>query len=162
MPCPTLEMLIDDFSATVFIVKRQTDGLTHAESLIQPPLRGNCLNWVVGHIVCRRNEALERLGESPFWDPATIAIYITGSDPIKESSQALPLESLLDDLYESQQRLEAALKSAKDETLERVIQIGEQSVTVRERLAGLHWHETYHSGQLELLRQLAGKNDKIF
>jgi hypothetical protein len=32
---------------------------------------------------------------------------------------------------------------------------------VGQALAGLHWHETYHTGQLELLRQLAGKNDAI-
>lgn len=24
------------------------------------------------------------------------------------------------------------------------------------------WHESYHTGQLELLRQLAGMNDKVF
>ena len=32
---------------------------------------------------------------------------------------------------------------------------------VGQHVAGLHWHETYHTGQLELLRQLAGKNDAI-
>jgi hypothetical protein len=33
--------------------------------------------------------------------------------------------------------------------------------TVAEKIAFSHWHETYHVGQLELLRQLAGKNDKV-
>jgi hypothetical protein len=28
-------------------------------------------------------------------------------------------------------------------------------------LAFLNWHEAYHVGQLELLRQLAGKNDQV-
>ena len=28
-------------------------------------------------------------------------------------------------------------------------------------LASQHWHETYHTGQLELLRQLAGTDDAI-
>jgi hypothetical protein len=28
-------------------------------------------------------------------------------------------------------------------------------------LAGLLWHETYHLGQLELLRQLAGTDDAL-
>ena len=33
--------------------------------------------------------------------------------------------------------------------------------TLADWVAFLHWHETYHVGQLELLRQLAGTNDKI-
>jgi hypothetical protein len=30
-----------------------------------------------------------------------------------------------------------------------------------DEIEGLAWHETYHLGQLELLRQLAGKNDQV-
>ena len=30
-----------------------------------------------------------------------------------------------------------------------------------EQIAFSNWHETYHVGQLELLRQLAGKDDKV-
>ena len=30
-----------------------------------------------------------------------------------------------------------------------------------QRLQSLLWHETYHVGQLELLRQLAGTDDKV-
>jgi methionine salvage enolase-phosphatase E1 len=37
----------------------------------------------------------------------------------------------------------------------------ETQSTILERLQSLVWHETYHIGQLEPLRQLAGKNDKI-
>ena len=33
------------------ILNRQTEGLTHQESLLQPQPGGNCLNWVVGHLV---------------------------------------------------------------------------------------------------------------
>jgi hypothetical protein len=28
-------------------------------------------------------------------------------------------------------------------------------------LAGLYWHEAYHTGQTEYLRQLAGKDDCV-
>lgn len=162
MPCPTPEMHVQNFATTVFIAKRQTEGLTHAESLIQPPFRGNCLNWVLGHIIRGRNEALQRIGLEPIWDESTRAIYQTGSDPITPVSKVLPLEQLLADLDETQSRLETALNTLPVEKLEESIQIGEQITTVGERLAGLHWHETYHAGQLELLRQLAGKDDQIF
>jgi hypothetical protein len=33
--------------------------------------------------------------------------------------------------------------------------------TVGKQITFLQWHETYHLGQLEPLRQLAGKNDKV-
>jgi hypothetical protein len=34
-------------------------------------------------------------------------------------------------------------------------------MTVGQRLFGLYFHQTYHIGQTELLRQLAGVNDKV-
>jgi hypothetical protein len=37
----------------------------------------------------------------------------------------------------------------------------ERQQTVGDRIAGLHWHETYHTGQLDILRQLAGKDDGV-
>ncbi|NHZ72498.1 MAG: hypothetical protein GWP17_05390, partial [Aquificales bacterium] len=37
----------------------------------------------------------------------------------------------------------------------------ERGTAVGDRIASLHWHETYHTGQLEILRQLAGKNDSV-
>ena len=37
----------------------------------------------------------------------------------------------------------------------------EHGSTVAERILFLAWHEGYHLGQTEYLRQLAGKDDKI-
>ena len=37
----------------------------------------------------------------------------------------------------------------------------ERERTVAERLLFLAWHEGYHVGQTEYLRQLSGKDDKI-
>lgn len=162
MSCPTPEMLIEDFAATVFVIKAQTKGLSHTDSLLVPSFRGNCLNWVVGHIIKGRNEALQRLGAEPVWDQATIDMYATGSDLEFARANARKLELLLEDLDETQARLETALKNASEEQLEAILQIGQRTVTVRSRLSGLHWHETYHVGQLELLRQLSGANDQIF
>ena len=42
-----------------------------------------------------------------------------------------------------------------------LIQTARGETTLGERLVFLHWHETYHVGQLELLRQLAGTNDAV-
>ena len=57
------EMLIYLYGITYYVVKQQVDDLTHEDSLLQPPFRGNCLNWVLGHIVVHRDKALVTLGE---------------------------------------------------------------------------------------------------
>lgn len=161
MTYPDAETLAQSYRLTHHIIKLQTDGLTHKDSLLQPPVRGNCLNWVLGHILVGRDTALELLGQSPVWGEEEASRYRTGSDPLTSSEQALPLERLLGDLDQSQQRIESALQRISPEELARVKEFRGSERTLGQALAGLHWHETYHTGQLELLRQLAGKNDAI-
>jgi uncharacterized damage-inducible protein DinB len=48
-----------------------------------------------------------------------------------------------------------------DTTFAREIGSGERKTTVGQRAFFLYFHETYHVGQTELFRQLAGKNDKV-
>ena len=146
----------------------QTEGLTHADSLLQLPFRANCLNWVLGHIIVGRNRVLKLLGEAPVWEESEAARYDTGSEPITSDEQALPFEKLLRDLDESQQQITDALGRLPPESLAEVVdagqgepRLGRGEAPLGNTLAGLHWHETYHTGQLELLRQLAGKNDAL-
>lgn len=67
MTHPDAETLAQSYRVTHRIIKLQTYGLTHQDSLLQPPVRGNCLNWVLGHILAGRNTTLEFLGQSPLW-----------------------------------------------------------------------------------------------
>ena len=161
MAYPTPQTLIRSFDTTHRLIKMQTDGLTHADSLLQLPFRGNCLNWVLGHIVVGRNEVLELLDAAAIWTVSEIDRYVSGSEPITRDEQALPLERLLQDLDESQRRITDVLAPGSPEVLGRAVQTKRGERTVGELVAGLHWHETYHTGQLELLRQLAGKDDAI-
>ena len=161
MTHPDAETLVQSYRLTHHIIKLQTDGLTHGDSLLQPPVRGNCLNWVVGHIIAGRDTALVLLGQKLLWGEEEASRYRTGSEPLTGSEQALPLERLLGDLDRSQQRLESALQSISPEELAQVKEFRGSERTLGQALSGLHWHETYHTGQLELLRQLAGKNDAI-
>jgi len=39
--------------------------------------------------------------------------------------------------------------------------VGERQVPLGVRLNGFYFHGTYHTGQTDLLRQIAGTNDKI-
>jgi len=145
------------FSVNHRIIHRQIEGLTHEDSLRQLPFRGNCLNWVLGHIMASRNRVLTLLGQEPVWSEAETAPYVSGSEPITSGENAHRLEKIVADLDRSQEQIEAGLKQVSPEDLARAA--GDQSVG--EALAGLYWHEAYHTGQTEYLRQLAGKNDKV-
>ncbi|MDH3675054.1 MAG: DinB family protein [Anaerolineae bacterium] len=161
MVYPDPEALIELFNRTHWVMKKQADGLSHADSLLQPAHSGNCFNWVLGHIIAGRNSVLIALDEAPIWSEETLAVYKRESEPITSSDQAQPFEDLLADLDETQRRIVTALERIPAEKLEKVAANDPNDRSVGQRVAFLHWHETYHTGQLELLRQLAGKADKI-
>ena len=130
--------------------------LTHEESLIGPEPGGNCANWVLGHIVQNRGAILSLLGEQPVWDAEEGANYKRGSSQIPASS-AKPFPEILSALDRSQERLVAGLSRVTNEEL------GSADVkgSLAGKLAGLQFHEAYHSGQLGLLRRIAGKKGAI-
>jgi len=145
------------FSLNHRIIHMQIEGLTHEDSLRQLPFRGNCLNWVLGHIVASRNNALLLLGEAPIWDDEEAAPYISDSEPITSAENAHRLEKIVQALDRSQEQLIGALERITAADLEKMA----DERPVGDQLAGLYWHEAYHTGQTEYLRQLAGKNDKV-
>ncbi len=151
------ELLAGGFERNTWVLHQQIDGLTHEESLLQLPFRGNCLNWVVGHIVENRNRVLALVNLPPLW---TEERYKTGADPITEDSQALRFEALMDYLDRSSTQVGEGIRQLALEDIEKVVT--DNGRTLGQGLLGLYWHETYHIGQTELLRQLAGKNDAIF
>jgi uncharacterized protein YciI len=158
---PSGETLGQSFSVNCQVITMQADGLTHGDSLLQLPFRGNCLNWVLGHILANRNRAVDLLGETPFWGEAEVSRYARGSEPIASEGQALPLERLLEDLARSQELIEVGLAQVTPHEMAAPIAGDKRGRALGELLVGLHWHETYHIGQLEILRQLAGKDDVV-
>lgn len=153
--------LVGAFARNVAVVKSQAAGLSHAESLIQPPFRGNCLNWVIGHLVTNRDDVLATLDQPPVLGAAG-APYRRESEPLRAAeSGVLPLADLLALLEQAQEGIAAALGPLDETTLAREVVVGERTTTVARRTFFLYFHETYHVGQTELLRQLAGKDDKI-
>ena len=157
----TNTQLAEAFGRNLSIVQRQTEGLSHADSLRQPPFRGNCLNWVLGHMAESRDRILEALGETPSAGEAVMR-YARESEPITaDDAGALPLDALLRLLAASQEALAAALGRATPEDLARELKLGQRTTTVGARVFFLYFHETYHVGQTELLRQLAGAHNKV-
>lgn len=154
MSYPDPDSLIQSFRVTYGLIQHHTTGLTHADSVIQPPFESNCLNWVLGHIINGRNEALGFLGGQALWTEEKVARYRTGSPPVIGPEDSLPLAQLLGDLGVSQEQLEASLATISTKAFSAVVETRFGPRPVGQHIAGLHWHETYHTGQLELLRQL--------
>lgn len=143
------------FKTNHWLIHQLVDGLNHADSIVQPPYRGNCLNWVLGHIIVSRNQALKLLEASPVWSAVEINLYDTGSKPITGDGQGIKFENLLATLDLTQNRIQTGLDEIGSDQLDLVVETSRGIRPVGKHIAGLNWHETYHIGQLELLREIA-------
>ena len=164
MPETDLEKLTDfmvgGLDRTAFVVNAQLDGLSHEDCLLQLPFRGNCANWVLGHIISSRSSMIQRITGESYWDDDVNSLYKFNSEPITDGENALHLDQLLEHLQNSAEALKSAIQGASREQLETIWNEERQS-SVLDFLLFMTWHEGYHAGQFEYLRQLAGKNDKV-
>lgn len=158
----TNDELLEAFERNLRILHMQTKGLSHADSLLQLPFRGNCMNWVIGHILVNRENILKTLGEKPLLYEAERAFYTQDSEPIfSDCEGSLQLSEMLSMLDESQSRIIIGLERLKDQQNIEGIQGDEDQPTLSKQIFFSYFHETYHVGQTEMLRQLAGKDDKV-
>ncbi len=142
------------------LVGRYAAGLTHADSLLQPQPRGNCFNWVVGHIVSNREGMSAILGAESAFPGGEANRYARGSAPVRADGEGvIPFAELLAGLDVQQAQLEQSLATATIDALNAPSSMDGMSVI--ELLQFLGWHETYHLGQLDQLRQLSGINDTV-
>jgi DinB superfamily len=154
--------LLEAFARNSNIIQQQTEGLSHEQCLLQLPFRGNCMNWVLGHIAGNRNSLLKALGEKPIMTEQEAARYGHGSEPVcADGEGVIQLDRLLSMLQYSQERIAVALPRLTPHDLDKMVKDHRGEVTLGNRLFFLYFHETYHTGQTELLRQLAGKDDKV-
>jgi uncharacterized damage-inducible protein DinB len=154
--------LIGGLERNLGIIKAQTKGLSHADCLLQLPFRGNCLNWVLGHMADNRNTMLRLLGEESILSEAHVKRYGYGSEPVcGDEGDILTLEQLLMVLEQGQSALAARLQTATEEELAGEVQSFLGTTSLGQLIFFLFWHESYHVGQPEYLRQLAGKDDKV-
>ena len=156
MHSPTLYTKI--LGTTNHVIKEKTEGLTHADSMLQLPFPGNCMNWILGHMLVYRMQCLGVIDGESKPDEGELALYGFGSEPMTDSNKAIPLETLLARLDDATEQINAALDKMPESRLE-VILDEEQDVSVEQRLHFyLVFHEAYHAGQLEPLYELALAN----
>jgi hypothetical protein len=146
-------------------IKRNLEDLTNEESLRQPPGAGNCLNWVLGHVVAARNTVLKLAGSAPLVGEEITAHYARGSNPLQPGDNVPDLGTLRGLLSDTQHQLVPALAALSDVALS--LPVPEQmrrpplTGSVADALIRLHYHEGYHNGQIGLLRRLAGRQGAI-
>ena len=147
MIAPTL--LSSLFVESYTKVKDHTQGLAHDAS-VRSPLPGvNSMHWIVGHIVVARCNFLMLLDTPSIWDWPTCELFIPGSTPTSAAADHISFAALLADLDRTQEQLLAGLAQATVTGLE----VAQDGQTVGEQLATYAAHESYHAGQLEILRQ---------
>jgi uncharacterized damage-inducible protein DinB len=151
------------FTASAMALEMNLKDLSHEDTLLQPPGGGNCMNWVIGHVLATRSQLFVMLGLEPFWSEDQTRVYERGSRPLTEPQQALPLDELRAKFRESQEVLLARLPEVTPAELETPLpEPGEiLGDTVGSAADFLQWHEGYHMGQIGTLRRLAGRDGVI-
>jgi uncharacterized damage-inducible protein DinB len=150
--------------ATRHVVRVNVDGVTHEESLIQPAPGGNCLNWVIGHLLTTYDQTLPMVGQEPVMEKGAVKRYARGTPPLQDPGEALDLKELLTAWDEANERFDAGLASLTPEVLDRPAPFSPSNnpkETVRSLLATVLFHQAYHAGQTGLLRRIAGKDGAI-
>lgn len=156
------EKIASMYGLNTRILMMQTEGLTNADSFLQPPFRANCLNWVLGHILDSRQIVLELLGGEVFLTAEQRATYQRESEPLTAASaHTLSLADLLAQLERASEQIAIKLNALSLEEWSAPVGDGDSPKPLSELVFFQYFHDTYHTGQTELLRQLAGKNDKV-
>ena len=157
---------IEDYSKMLAgeqaILIQQTEGLSHADSLIQPQPGGNCLNWVMGHL----DDGLIALlkvcgGEKPDYIPS-FDRYGYGSEPVVGDGEGvLPLQDLVASYEALTNAIIDRLAEMQEGDFDQETDIFSGKVTHGYAAFFFFFHISFHLGQLEFGRNLAGKTEKL-
>lgn len=146
------------------VVRLNTDGVSHADSLVQPQPDGNCLNWVIGHLIAIYHHTFPLLGQQPVLPAQVLARYDRGSPPIRDASEATDFSELLNSWDETSRRFAAGLATLDPATLVSPAPLSpsnDPTETIGSLLSSIAWHQAYHAGQTGLLRRVTGKRGAI-
>jgi uncharacterized damage-inducible protein DinB len=149
---------------TQSVVGMNLKGLTHEDSLAQPQPGGNCLNWVLGHLLTVYDGSLPLLGQEPTLGKEALAHYVRGAPPIRAREEALDFQKLLDAWNQAVERFDSGLAGLDSEALDQPVPqspTNNPDETLRSLLTTVMFHQAYHAGQTAVLRRVAGKEGAI-
>ena len=146
------------------VVGMNLAGVTHDESLAHPPGGGNSINWVLGHLVWTYEGALPLLGREPVLPKGAVERYARGSAQLADGEEPLPLADLQAAWDRANDRIDQGLAALPDDALDRPAPFSpgnDPNETVGSLISTVLFHQTYHGGQLGVLRRVAGKAGAI-
>lgn len=140
------------------VVNRCAEGITQEESLIKPGNEGNCMNWVLGHLVRVYDDVMPLVGQK---SSGEFERYERGGSPLKNGEGAADISALRQAWNEKAKRFEDGLATLTAKQLEAPAPFSPMNnpkETVSSLLSMMLFHQAYHAGQMGLLRRVAGKN----
>jgi hypothetical protein len=146
------QQVLDDYRFHNRIMHQFIDGISHEESVLQLPFEHNCMNWILGHIVTNRSHAMETVAAAHEWQSDVRKLYHTETPPVTPESPSIKFETLIAYLDESVETLQNALEDVSEEWLEENHSNYRGEKTRYAHLTSFHWHESFHLGQLEILK----------
>lgn len=159
-----VEVFRNNARTTQQIVRLNIEGISQAESLVQPQPAGNCLNWVMGHLVWVYNLMLPMVKQEPLSNGEILKRCARGTPPLTDFSEASDMNDLIQMWDESIERYDAGLAGLTSDDLDAKAPMSPRdnpNETVRSLLGLVTFHQAYHAGQLGVLRRIAGKPTAI-
>ena len=159
------QSLIQGFGAAERVLALNLAGVTHEESLVAPDAGGNCVNWIAGHLLASRGRILTLLGGEAVLSEEEMQPYRRGAKGFAPAS-ALPLGRLTDGLQRSGNEILERLASLPEGSLDEMLDpstfpVPPEIPTRGALISFLLFHESYHGGQIGLLRRMLGKKGGI-
>jgi uncharacterized damage-inducible protein DinB len=121
----------------------------------RPTPQSNAMLWILGHMVTARGALVKMLGDD--FDTGLGELFTRGAQ-VQEPSTYPPREKLLEASQEVNARLYARLGALTGDQLAKPASrtFTHAVQTVRDQLAFLVMHDTYHVGQLGYVRKALG------
>ncbi len=159
-----IEILRNQARMAQKVVRSNLDGVTQEETLIQPQPGGNCLNWVVGHLLAVYHHVLPLLHQAPVMPEDVLKRYDRGSQPIRNAAESVDISELMVAWDECSRRVDAGLAGLAPEMLDAPAPMSpnnDPNETIGSVLSAISLHQAYHAGQTGILRRIAGKDGAI-
>lgn len=159
-PIPVTQSLVYQLSLSYWVAMENVKDVTHDQSLTAPDAGGNCMNWILGHIVSSRSGLVTMFGAEPLLSDGEAAVYKRGAGRLTDAKNAVPFPRLVAALESSQSTIVEGIKALDDERLKEKAPyspINKPDETVESLISGLVFHDAYHIGQTGVLRAVLGK-----
>jgi uncharacterized damage-inducible protein DinB len=152
------ETLLNQLALVDYVLTQNLEGISHEASLKQPAEGGNNFNWIMGHVVRSRNQAIQLLGVPSSIDESKYEVY--NDQPLADPSKAVRFEDIVVSFKAMQPRFIEGLQNLSAEDAAKPAPFspaGNPHETIGSLLGAFVFHETYHVGQTGVLRRITGK-----